>query len=119
MRASLAQGRFVPGGRRFGSGGGVFAACALLIGLSACDAATMDMTARAAARSVVQPIVAERVPGIAAQRVTDCIIDSASANEIFTLASAAATGADETTATLVTDILVRPATVRCAATSFL
>lgn len=90
-----------------------------LMVLAACDAGTMDLTARAAARTVVQPIVAERVPGMAAQVVTDCIIDSASANELFTLASAAATGVTETTAMLVSDILMRPATVQCAATGLI
>ncbi len=100
-------------------GGKVVMAMTVLVALVGCDAGTMDLTARAAARAVVQPIVAERVPGMAAQVVTDCIIDSASANELFTLASAAATGVTDTTAVLVSDILMRPATVQCAATGLI
>ncbi len=92
-----------------------------LAALSACVAATpavQEMSndaARAAARAVVTPIVSAQVPGPTGVALANCIIDNASATELFTLARA--TGADADTIRLTSDILARPETVTCATAS--
>ncbi|MDZ4136320.1 MAG: hypothetical protein U1D06_12125 [Paracoccaceae bacterium] len=86
--------------------------CLLL--LAACDPqALMDNTARAAAKSVVLPIVAQRLPGPQAEAVTVCVIDNASAGEINSLARDVGTRAGTTTVQTVATILQRPATLQC------
>ena len=82
--------------------------------LAACNATdvTTDLS-RKAAKSVVNPIVAEKFPGIPLEPATDCVIDNANSSEIFTLASAAATGPDDGTIKTVVDIASRPDTLKC------
>ena len=87
-----------------------------LLALCACQSSPLaDEVARAAARSVVNAEVQRRFPGVPAMPVTDCVIDNATAGEILTVAAAAATGPDATTARTVGDVLARPATGRCLA----
>ena len=73
-----------------------------------------DTLARDAAKGVVNNVVQTRFPGVNAAPYTDCIIDNASAGEIFTIAEAALLGTTQATTNLVVDIAGRPDTVRCA-----
>lgn len=83
------------------------------LALSACSVAesvALD-TGREAAKAVVAPIVADTVPGPAATVLTDCIIDNASGEELFGLATQ---GATPENITLVSSILARTETISCA-----
>ena len=85
--------------------------------LAGCDVANQaaDQIARDQAKQVVNGVVANKFPGVNAAPVTDCVIDNASAGEILTIASAAATGVTQSTVELVGDIVQRPDTVKCIA----
>ena len=74
-----------------------------------------DMIARDRAKTVVNQIVAERLPGVNAAPVTDCIIDNASAAEITSVARASVIGVTENTVNTVVDVAQRPDTVSCIA----
>ncbi|MBD3679358.1 MAG: succinate dehydrogenase [Rhodobacteraceae bacterium] len=74
-----------------------------------------DQIARQEAKQVVNPIVAERFPGVPAEPYTDCVIDNASAGEILQLAAASVTGPDAEDTALVIEIATRPRTLECAA----
>lgn len=89
---------------------------ALLPLLAGCNAAdvTTDFS-RKAAKSVINPIVAQKFPGVPLEPTTDCIIDNANSAELFALASAAATGPKDSTIQTVTDISRRPDTLKCMA----
>ncbi len=92
----------------------------ILIGglaLTGCDIASgaADVVARDAAKSVVNEVIADKFPGVNAAPVTDCVIDNASASELLTIASAAATGVTPATADTIIDITKRPETVQCLA----
>ncbi|MCC1480501.1 succinate dehydrogenase [Roseibaca sp. Y0-43] len=86
------------------------------LALSAC-AGVQDQLARDAAKRSVNPVLAERFPGVPLEPASDCVIDNASAGEITRLALAAAqpTVSPETSA-LVVEIATRPETIRCLAT---
>ena len=84
----------------------------MLIG---CVGETGDTLAREVARSVVDGEVARRFPGINAKPVTDCIIDNASAEELITLASTAATRDAGRAADTVGTVLRRADTLKCIA----
>ncbi len=85
--------------------------------LAACQSPLADAVARDAAKRAVDPVIADRFPGIPLAPATDCIIDNASAGEILTLATSAGSGAnDNTAARLVLEIAQRPATFQCIAT---
>ena len=92
---------------------GLLLSAALLLG--ACDVAqeVADTVARDEAKRVVNGIVAQELPGVNAAPVTDCVIDNASAQDLLTVATAAATGVTPRTTNLVLDIAKRPATLRC------
>ena len=83
------------------------------LALAACNTGVGTDLTRAAAKSVVNPIVAERFPGVPLEPATDCIIDNASSDEIITLASAAATRDDTAATQVVLDVAQRPDTLRC------
>jgi hypothetical protein len=87
---------------------------AALASLAACNTAVTEDVARAAAKSVVSPIVAETVPGPTGVALSDCIIENASTDELLTLAGAATTGVNPQIYTLVSTILGRPETITCA-----
>ncbi len=87
--------------------------------LAGCETAekAVDDAARVTAKATVEKVLTAHLPGgIAGDKVTpysDCIIDNASANELFKLSRASVTGVDEQTIGLVTDIIQRPATTTC------
>lgn len=91
----------------------LFAFCAV----TACDVAEQvaQQTVRQEAKGVVNGLVAEKLPGMNAAPVTDCIIDNASTQEILTIGGAAVTGLTPSVTQLVLDIAKRPDTVRCIA----
>ena len=91
----------------------VAAAVMAVLTLAACDTGVGDTVAREAARSAVQPVVAEYLPGPGGAAITDCVIDNASGSEILQLARAAATGPDDNTVQVVLDISRRAETIEC------
>lgn len=88
-------------------------ALTLLVATAGCNTSVGTDLTRAAAKSVVNPIVAERFPGLPLEPATDCIIDNASSDELITLASAAATRDDTAATEVVIDVARRPDTLRC------
>lgn len=82
---------------------------------SGCNSGIGTEVSRAAARSVVDQVVAQRFPGVPLKPTTDCIIDNATGNEIVALATSAAAQDQEAAARTVLEIAQRPATVRCIA----
>ncbi len=88
-----------------------------LLALGACAAANnaADQVARQQAKSVVNGVVAQRMPGVNVAPVTDCIIDAASAREIVQLGSASVSGVTDQTVTQVLEIAQRPESTNCIA----
>ena len=84
--------------------------------LLACTPAQQDELTRDAAKRVVRPVLEERLPGVPLEPATDCIIDNATSRELLALAADAVTGPTASTVEIVSDIAVRPETVRCLAT---
>lgn len=74
-----------------------------------------EEVARDTARDVVDPIVAEKFPGVPVKPVTDCVIDNATLQELLTLSAAAGTGNNAKAAEVVGDIVSRPETIKCIA----
>lgn len=91
---------------------GLILAASLLAGCQAAND-TADTVARESAKSVVNGVVADRLLGVNAAPVTDCIIDNASRGEIFSIAKAAATGVTSETVQTVLGIAQRPEAVSC------
>lgn len=83
------------------------------LALAACSAEQQDFLARDAAKQAVRPVLAERFPGIPLEPASDCIIDNASAQEIFALAADSVTGPTASTVEIVTRIASRPETIQC------
>jgi hypothetical protein len=90
---------------------------ALLVGLGACADLNQqsDMIARETAKNVVNGVLAQRLPGVDARPLTDCVIDNARGDEIIQIAQAALLGVNADTTELVLAIAQRPATVQCIA----
>lgn len=91
-------------------------AALLLLGslaLAACDTPLADEIARDQARKAVNPVLAERFPGVPLEPATNCVIDNASASEIFQLARAGATTVAQTDVELIVEIATRPETIQC------
>jgi hypothetical protein len=63
----------------------------------------------------VNSVVAQKMPGLNAAPVTDCIIDAASAGEIVSIAGASVTGVTPSLAEDVLTIAQRPEAVQCIA----
>lgn len=85
-----------------------------ILALSACSPQTVaDNVARRAAKSVVNPVVAQYMPSGQAEVATGCVIDNANAGEISTLARDVGTRAGTTTVQTVMGIVARPATIQC------
>ncbi|MGB1234340.1 MAG: succinate dehydrogenase [Planktomarina sp.] len=89
-----------------------------LIGLcfvTACSEAqdVADQLARKQAKQTVNSQVAGIIPGVDLTFATDCVIDNASAQEIFTLARASVTGVNAQSGALITEIAQRPDTIQC------
>ena len=84
--------------------------------LAACSPQSQDQIARSAAKSTVSRVVAEQFPGGPVQPSIDCIIDNASATQIYALAADSVTGPTASTVEVVRDIVQRPETIRCLST---
>lgn len=87
----------------------------LVLALAACNAQTQDELARSAARSTTSKVLAERLPGVPLQPAVDCVINNASAQQIYALAADSVTGPTESTLQVVTGILQKPETLTCLA----
>ncbi|MBU2998945.1 MULTISPECIES: succinate dehydrogenase [Roseovarius] len=87
------------------------------LALSGCAATNdaADNLARDRAKTVVNRVVSERLPGVNAAPVTDCIIDAASAKEILNFAAASVAGITQSTIEEVLVIAQRPEAVKCIA----
>ncbi len=91
----------------------------LMLPLAACGAGQLaqevgGVATQTAARAVVAPIVAQQVPGLGGQRMTECILQNATTAELVVLASYAGKTVDTTGVTLVSSILARPETISCS-----
>ena len=86
----------------------------MVFGLSGCvtDGIVQD-TSREAAKSVVTPIIVEKFPGRNTAAYSNCVIDNATTDEIFSLAKAAVTGVDNSTINTVVGISTRGDTLKC------
>ncbi|SEK57945.1 hypothetical protein SAMN05444413_102257 [Roseivivax marinus] len=91
------------------------AACLTLLLVGACTAQTQDQIARNAARSTVNRIVLERYPGVPVEPAIGCVIDNASAQQIYALAADSVTGPTASSAQIVAEIVQRPETLTCLA----
>ena len=83
--------------------------------LASCDAATQDQIARNAARSTVNKVVVQRFPGVPVEPALNCVIDNASANQIYALASESVTGPTQSSVEIVIEIVSKPETLTCLA----
>lgn len=81
--------------------------------LAACDTPLADEIARDQARKAVNPVLAERFPGVPLEPASNCVINNASASEIFQLAKAGATTVSQTDVELIVQIATRPETIQC------
>ena len=82
--------------------------------LTACgDNGLADQLARDQARKAVNPVLAERFPGVPLEPATNCVIDQASASEIIQLAKAGATTVSQTDVELIVQIATRGETIEC------
>ena len=85
--------------------------------LAGCEVANgaANSFAQIRAKRVVNSVVAQQYPGVNAAPVTDCIIESASADEIVNIAGASVTGVTEATVKQVLEIAQRRQSVKCIA----
>ncbi|EPX85524.1 hypothetical protein [Salipiger mucosus] len=92
-------------------------ALALVAGLvlAACSPQAQDRIARDAARSTVNRVVTDRFPGVPVEPAINCIIDNASATQIYALAGDSVTGPTESTVEIVRDIVSKRETLTCLA----
>lgn len=91
------------------------AALAITLLLAACTS-TGDVgldVMRATAKTVVLPVVQQRLPGPQAEAVTICVLDNANRDEIISLARDVGTRAGSSTVQTIASILQRPNTVQC------
>lgn len=88
--------------------------CAMMFSLSGCitDGIVQD-TSREAAKRVVTPIVIDKFPGRNTEAYSNCVIDNATTDEIFSLATAAVAGVDQDTVNTVVGISTRGDTLKC------
>jgi hypothetical protein len=86
-----------------------------LMALAGCNAQTQDELARAAARSTTSKVLVQRLPGVPLQPAVNCVIDNASAQQIYALAAESVTGPTESTFQVVSGILQKPETLSCLA----
>lgn len=89
----------------------IFLTCALA--LAACDTPLGDDIARKQAKKAVNPVLAERFPGVPLEPATNCVIDNASASELFQLARAGTTTVSQTDVELIVQIATRPESIQC------
>ncbi len=94
----------------------VVAILSAVAALSACMGGaglSPEALARSQAKSVVNSVVAQKLPGVNVAPVTDCVIDNASMSEIYTISKGAVVGVDAATVTTVMTIVKRPDTLNC------
>ena len=88
----------------------------MLLALAACDPAQVaDKVGRRAADTVVRPIVADYIPGEAAETATRCIVDNASAADVQALAQDVGVAAGSRTVANVLRIAALPGSMACLA----
>lgn len=86
------------------------------LGLASCGPGSIgERTVKDRAKYTVNTVVEQKMPGIDASPITDCIIDAASGEEIIRLASDSATGVTTETIRQVFTIAGRPESVNCMA----
>lgn len=86
----------------------------VLLGIAACSPQQLaDEVTRTAAKSVVLPVVQQRLPGPQAEAVAVCVIDNASSGELVSLARDVGTRAGTTTVQTIAGVLQRPDTLQC------
>lgn len=90
-------------------------ASVLLIAVALIGCSTGEQVARDQAKDVINPIVADKFPGVPAEPITNCIIDNASLTELVELTAAAGTGNNAKSAEIVGEIATRPETLTCIA----
>lgn len=95
----------------------IWAVILVTLGVTACTDIqnAADQAARAQAKNSVAIVVAQKLPGADVSRVTDCIIDAATAQELLRLSAATVTGVDRKTTDLVGQISARPQSIKCIA----
>lgn len=71
--------------------------------------------ARSQAKTVVNSVVAQQMPGVNAAPVTDCIIDNASMGEVYTIGKGAVGGITAETVSTVMTVAQRPDSMSCIA----
>jgi hypothetical protein len=82
--------------------------------ISGCaDDGIADQIARDQARNAINPVLAKRFPGVPLEPATNCVINEASASELFRLAKAGTVGLSPEDTQLVVDIATRPETIKC------
>ena len=89
---------------------------ALFVLLSGCDMAVEDLT-RDAAKRAVEPVVADRFPGLNIDPAVECIVANAGPDELLALAGDALTGPTASTIEITGNIAVRPSTGACFASN--
>ncbi|MBI1417692.1 MAG: hypothetical protein GC146_10765 [Limimaricola sp.] len=94
----------------------LLAGCMQAAGRGAAPPAVVaEEATKAAARSVVAPLVAAQVPETEADALTNCILDNVTPSELTSIAAAAsAPSVDPATANLISGVLARPETISCA-----
>ncbi|SFE30379.1 hypothetical protein [Roseivivax sediminis] len=90
----------------------------ILATVAACAPQTRDQVARNAARSTVNRVVLDRYPNLPLEAAIDCVIDNASANQIYSLGADTLTGPTASSVQIVAEVVQRPETVRCLATQY-
>lgn len=85
--------------------------------LAGCAPAAQEVVAREAARAAIRPVLAQSFPGVPLEPATDCVLDNAATDELFTLASGAVAGPTAETAEVVGRVAARPETLNCLATT--
>lgn len=83
------------------------------VALSACSNTLVEDTSRAVAKNAVNNIVAAQFPGANVSRYTDCIIDNASSDEIFSIARDATANNTGGVTETVFEIAKRPDPANC------
>ncbi len=86
--------------------------------VAACSPQAQDQIARNAARSTVNRVVLERYPNLPLEAAINCVIDNASADQIYSLAADSVTGPTAASAEIVAQVVQQPTTVRCLATDY-
>lgn len=77
-----------------------------------------DDVARAAARSTVSRVLADKLPqGVMLQPSIDCVINNATAPQIYALASDTIGGPTQSSIEIVTQVVSKPETATCLATN--